>query len=88
MPSDFVDLQGCLLAPAFLELQTNGGFGIHFTNFRDPQSYQNDLHEVSRRLAMQGVGAFYVTLPTIPREVYTKVMKSLQPSHRTSLSSL
>ena len=74
MPSDFVDLNGALLAPAYLELQTNGCVGTHFTNFKDPQSYRESLRKVSRHLVRQGVGAFYATLPTVQREVFAKVM--------------
>ena len=74
MPKDFVDLNGRILAPAYLELQTNGCVGIHFTNFRDPQSYCEGLQKVSRHLVRQGVGAFYATLPTVHREVFSKVM--------------
>lgn len=74
MPKDFVDLNGRFLAPAYMELQTNGCVGTHFTNFRDPQSYREGLQKVSRHLVRQGVGAFYVTLPTVHREVFSKVM--------------
>ena len=74
MPSDFVDLDGHFLAPAYLELQTNGCVGTHFTNFKDPQSYREGLRKVSCHLVRQGVGAFYATLPTVHREVFAKVM--------------
>lgn len=73
MPSDFVDLEGKLLAPAFIELQTNGCLGFHFTNLKDPQSYRHELDRISRHLASEGVGAFYVTLPTVHRDVFKKV---------------
>ena len=73
MPSGFVDLRGRLLAPAFLELQTNGCLGFHFTNFKDVENYREDLERVSRHLVSQGVGAFYVTLPTVHRDIFKKV---------------
>lgn len=87
MPSDFVDLKGGLLAPAYLELQTNGCMGMHFTNFKDPQSYQEGLQKVSRHLIRQGVGAFYVTLPTVHRDVFTKVITFLNRSMKTPCRS-
>ena len=74
MPADIVDLNGRFLAPAYLELQTNGCVGIHFTNFKDPESYGDGLRKVSRHLARQGVGAFYATLPTVHRDVFAKVV--------------
>ena len=73
MPEDFVDLKGRLLAPAYLELQTNGILGFHFTHFRDPKSYHEELARISRHLVSNGVGAFYVTLPTVHRDVFRQV---------------
>lgn len=73
MPSDFVDLEGQLLAPAFVELQTNGCLGFHFTNFTDQQSYRNALEMISKHLVSKGVGTFYVTLPTVHRDIFKKV---------------
>ena len=87
MPSDFVDLKGNLLAPAYLELQTNGLLGFHFTNWKDPQSYRDELERVSRHLVSNGVASFYVTLPTVHRDVFTKVRKCrLLPVHLATLS--
>lgn len=79
MPSDFVDLKGKLLAPAYLELQTNGGLGFHFTNWKDPQSYRDELERIARHLLSNGVGAFYVTLPTVHRDVFEKILPYLKP---------
>ena len=76
MPADFVDLKDNILAPAYVELQTNGCLGIHFTNFEDSYSYLENLRKVSRHLVKQGVGAFYVTLPTVHGNVYRKVPSS------------
>ena len=73
MPSDFVDLQGKLLAPAFLELQTNGCLGFHFTNFKDAESYNEELERISRHLVSSGVFGFYVTLPTVHRDIFRQV---------------
>lgn len=73
MPTDFVDLKDNVLAPAYLELQTNGSLGFHFTAFKDPHVYQEDLGKTSRHLVKQGVAGFYVTLPTVHRDVFTKV---------------
>lgn len=53
-PMIVIDLQGQILAPAFQELQINGCLGVHFTNFKNPQSYIEHLARVSRHLATQG----------------------------------
>ena len=73
MPSDFVDLKNSVLAPAYLELQTNGSLGFHFTAFQDPHVYQENLRKTSLHLVRQGVAGFYVTLPTVHRDVFTEV---------------
>ena len=57
-PLDVVDLKGLVLAPAFLELHTNGCLGVHFTHYEDDRSYQENLEKVSRYFLSQGVGAF------------------------------
>lgn len=72
-PSNSINLQGRLLAPAFLELQTNGCLGFHFTNFTGAESYNEELERISRHLVSRGVGGFYVTLPTVHRDVFKKV---------------
>lgn len=79
-PLKTVDLNGCFLAPSFLELQTNGCLGIHFTNYKNSQSYQENLKNISRHLVTQGVGSFYVTLPTVRSEVFKKVLILVLPS--------
>ena len=73
MPTDFVDLKGGILAPAYIDLQTNGCLGFHFTDFDTAESYSKNLARVSRHLVSRGVGAFYVTLPTVHRDMFQKV---------------
>lgn len=75
MPEDFVDLKGAMLCPAFIELQTNGALGFHFTNDEDEATYHANLHRISRHYVTQGVGSFYVTLPTVHTSVFKKVQK-------------
>ena len=72
-PVETVDVKGCFIAPSFLELQTNGCLGVHFTNYKDSQTYQANLRNISRHLVTQGVGSFYVTLPTVIPEIFKKV---------------
>ena len=62
---DIVDLHGQVIAPAFLELQTNGCAGFHFTHLEDAEMYQQNLAMVSRYLVTTGVGSFWATIPTV-----------------------
>lgn len=75
-----IDLQGKIVAPGYLELQTNGVNGFHFTHFENEEQYGRKLEETARYYATQGVTGFWVTIPTVAAEVYKKVC-----SHRMSL---
>lgn len=70
-----VDLQGRILAPAFLELQTNGALGVHFTQFDGAETYSQNLERVSRWLVEKGVGSWWVTLPTVKGDIFRKVSR-------------
>lgn len=78
-PSNVVDVEHHIVAPAYQELQINGCLGVHFTTFKDPESYTNNLDKVARYLTTKGVGAFYVTLPTVSTDIYRKVLPNLKP---------
>jgi N-acetylglucosamine-6-phosphate deacetylase len=56
------DARGLILAPGFIDLQINGGFGLDFT--ADPAS----LWQVAAQLPRYGVTAFLPTLITSPPE--------------------
>ena len=86
-PMSVIDLQNYVVAPAYQELQINGCLGGHFTTFEDSRSYVNHLEIVSRHLVSKGVGAFYVTLPTMSIDLYQNVwifnaLKSDEDPHR------
>ncbi|KAL9603619.1 MAG: hypothetical protein Q9179_002137 [Wetmoreana sp. 5 TL-2023] len=49
-----IDLKNRILAPAFIELQTNGALGVHFTRFTDAESYGENL---GRALIAKGHGS-------------------------------
>jgi N-acetylglucosamine-6-phosphate deacetylase len=55
-----VDVSGMYVAPGFVDLQLNGGWGYDFTT--EPQS----IGEVARRLPSIGVTAFLPTIVTAP----------------------
>jgi len=70
---DVVDLQGAIVAPGFLELQTNGMRGFHFTHFDDETSYARKIDEVAKYLPQTGVTGFYATIPTVHSDELKKV---------------
>lgn len=68
-----VDLGGAIVAPGFIELQTNGMRGFHFTHFEDEQSYADEVDEIARYLPSTGCTAFYATIPTVSSDDFKKV---------------
>lgn len=70
---DAVDLEDGIIAPGFLELQTNGMRGFHFTHFDDEVSYGKKIDEVAKYLPSQGVTGFYATVPTVESSEFKKV---------------
>lgn len=85
-PLSFVDMQNHILAPAYQELQINGCLGVHFTTFVESRTYLSHLENVSRHLVSQGVGAFYVTLPTINVDLYRKVRRNIVSASNPGVS--
>ena len=71
--ADVIELDGKIVAPGFIELQTNGMRGFHFTHFDDAASYAKKVDEVARYLVSQGVTAFYATIPTVSSEEFKRV---------------
>ena len=78
MPESVQDLEGNIVAPAFLELQTNGCAGFHFTQFQGPVEYQRNLRNISSYLKTKGVGSFWATIPTVSAEIFQKVRHCLR----------
>lgn len=71
--SEVVDLKGGIIAPGFIELQTNGMRGFHFTHFEDHQSYAKKVDDVAQYLPSTGVTSFYATIPTVSSDEFKKV---------------
>ncbi|KAK0938493.1 hypothetical protein LTR29_009914 [Friedmanniomyces endolithicus] len=76
---EVVDLEGLILSPGFIEIQTNGLRGFHFTHFDDEESYSQKLEEVARYLPQTGVTGFYPTIPTVHSDEFKKILPCLTP---------
>lgn len=68
-----VDLNDKIVAPGFLELQTNGVNGFHFTHFDNEETYIEKLKGTARYYVTKGVTSFWVTIPTVSESNYKKV---------------
>ncbi|KAK0354830.1 hypothetical protein LTR59_008994 [Friedmanniomyces endolithicus] len=76
---EVIDLEGFILSPGFIEIQTNGLRGFHFTHFDDEASYSQKLEEVARYLPETGVTGFYPTIPTVHSDELKKILPCLGP---------
>ncbi|XP_034239717.1 N-acetylglucosamine-6-phosphate deacetylase [Thrips palmi] len=72
------DCAGALIAPGFIELQVNGGFGIDFSH--NTENIEAGIEIVARGLLAHGVTSFCPTLVTSTPEVYQKVLPKLKPT--------
>ncbi|KAK3650911.1 hypothetical protein LTR56_005962 [Elasticomyces elasticus] len=79
-----IDLAGAILSPGFLELQTNGLRGFHFTHFDNETTYSKKLEEVARYLPQTGVTGFYPTIPTVHSDEFKRILPSLAPRDITN----
>lgn len=81
-----LDVQGKILAPGFIDLQINGGFGIDFSVEAEK------VGEVAGQLPQYGVTSFLPTIVSSSREKYQRLLPHLQPkkggSHGASILGL
>jgi N-acetylglucosamine-6-phosphate deacetylase len=71
-----IDLSGHIIAPGFIDLQINGGFGIDFT------SQPNQWEIVSQKLPEYGVTSFLATIVSQPLSSYETILRTIQPKKR------
>ncbi|XP_049759818.1 N-acetylglucosamine-6-phosphate deacetylase isoform X3 [Elephas maximus indicus] len=69
------DCGGCILAPGFIDVQINGGFGVDFS--QATEDVGSGVALVARKILSHGVTAFCPTLVTSPPEVYHKVLPQI-----------
>uniref|UniRef100_A0A5F9C2G7 Amidohydrolase domain containing 2 n=1 Tax=Oryctolagus cuniculus TaxID=9986 RepID=A0A5F9C2G7_RABIT len=74
------DCGGRILAPGFIDVQINGGFGVDFS--QATEDVGSGVSLVARRILSHGVTSFCPTLVTSPPEVYHKVEREPSPSTR------
>ncbi|GAB0093426.1 N-acetylglucosamine-6-phosphate deacetylase [Sergentomyia squamirostris] len=71
-----VDCQGALIAPGFIDLQINGGYGVDFSY--DVNTVREGVLKVARGLLAHGVTSFCPTLVTSPVDTYSRVLPQIQ----------
>nr|CAG4650982.1 EOG090X06GX [Simocephalus serrulatus] len=71
-----VDCQGLLIAPGFIDVQVNGGFGIDFSH--DSENIEEGLKIVAKGMLAHGTTSFCPTLVTSPTEFYHQVIGKMK----------
>uniref|UniRef100_A0A3P8VRX8 N-acetylglucosamine-6-phosphate deacetylase n=1 Tax=Cynoglossus semilaevis TaxID=244447 RepID=A0A3P8VRX8_CYNSE len=71
-----VDCEGQILAPGFIDVQINGGFGVDFS--QDSQDVAAGVSFVAKNILEHGVTSFCPTLVTSPCSVYHKVLPQVK----------
>ena len=62
-----------VVAPGFLELQTNGLLGFHFTHMEGTEKDDSELERIAKYYPSRGVTSFWATIPTVSAENFKKV---------------
>ena len=70
-----IDLGGAIVAPGFLDLQTNGLNGAHFTTLgrSGAEDDAEKLRSVAEKQLQSGVTAWWATLPTVGQSRWNEV---------------
>ncbi|KAK3929894.1 N-acetylglucosamine-6-phosphate deacetylase [Frankliniella fusca] len=71
-----VDCGGTLIAPGFIDLQINGGFGIDFSH--NTSDIEIGLAKVAQGLLAHGVTSFCPTVVTSKPDIYRQVLPKLK----------
>ncbi|KAM4812891.1 N-acetylglucosamine-6-phosphate deacetylase isoform X3 [Urocitellus parryii] len=66
------DCGGYILAPGFIDVQINGGFGVDFSKITE--NVGSGVALVAQRILSHGVTSFCPTLVTSPPEIYHKAL--------------
>ncbi|PKU43967.1 n-acetylglucosamine-6-phosphate deacetylase [Limosa lapponica baueri] len=70
-----VDCKDSIIAPGFIDVQINGGFGVDFSLATD--DFKSGIDLVSQKILSHGVTSFCPTLVTSPPSVYHQVLPQI-----------
>lgn len=74
VPDEVIDLGGRIVAPGFIDVQLNGGFGFDFSVVpEDISQYAKGVRRVNKSLIRTGVTSYLPTLTSQDKNVYHKV---------------
>ncbi|KFO65677.1 Putative N-acetylglucosamine-6-phosphate deacetylase, partial [Corvus brachyrhynchos] len=70
-----LDCKDSIIAPGFIDVQINGGFGVDFSLATD--DFKSGIDLVSQKILSHGVTSFCPTLVTSPPSVYHQVLPQI-----------
>ncbi|KAL3108150.1 hypothetical protein niasHT_016341 [Heterodera trifolii] len=79
-PNLWVDCEGLILAPGFIDIQMNGAFGVDFTSMthtKNGKTALEQLKEVAQKILAFGITAFCPTVITARSEAYQMFLQLL-----------
>ncbi|XP_026765030.2 N-acetylglucosamine-6-phosphate deacetylase [Galleria mellonella] len=71
-----VNCEDLLIAPGFIDIQINGGWGVDFSY--DSENVQEGLNKVAKELLSHGVTSFCPTMVTSEPEKYHKILPQIK----------
>ncbi|XP_076041959.1 N-acetylglucosamine-6-phosphate deacetylase [Oratosquilla oratoria] len=74
----YVDCNGGIIVPGFIDVQINGGFGYDFSS--DTKEIEKVVKVVAKGLLSTGVTSFCPTIVTSPTNVYHEVLPKIRPT--------
>ncbi|XP_045478885.1 N-acetylglucosamine-6-phosphate deacetylase [Harmonia axyridis] len=75
-PDVKIDCGGLIIAPGFIDIQINGGYGVDFSH--DTENIQEAVALVAGRIIENGVTSFCPTIVTSPVPVYRSILPKIQ----------
>ncbi|XP_038213575.1 N-acetylglucosamine-6-phosphate deacetylase [Zerene cesonia] len=75
-PDETIDCDNLLIAPGFIDIQINGGWGVDFSY--DSESVKEGVNKVAKELLSHGVTSFCPTMVTSEKEKYSKILPKIQ----------
>jgi len=79
LPNLEIDCDDLIIAPGFIDIQVNGGFGVDFTN--DTENIKDNLKKVSFQLLKYGVTAYCPTIVSSHHETYSNIISQIQKTN-------
>lgn len=85
-PTLSIDCRQRLIAPGFIDIQINGGFGVDFSS--DASLLAENISKVAKSLVQFGVTAFCPTIVSSAPDFYKKALKVMETFEQNATSAI